>query len=365
MTVYKASKRLQEQADKGFAGIIFDCDGVLIDSSRSYMATLETCSKSFAAVLGLRFEERDYERAVGALQLLGTFNNDWDTLTVLVAFFYAESSNRALLDKISEIESLRKRIAEFEVISMNSEKDGELGKLDFSRLDQILCNAKTGTKREEIVEMIFSPDKELAKRFARAVSYPKPVGKGLLSTFFDEVMYGDLLFQKTYGIRRSTGLLSKEGMIANERKIASDETLAFLSRISSGNLGIITGRPQVPTVHTLGEQFLNFFSNQETCLFTGDYLLDAEEVKPSPKPMLKVARALKNKRLPIMYVGDAAEDILMVKRSNASSLLNGRVMFAGIAADEKKARFFLEQGNEVDCVVSSTNEMVSALRGLK
>lgn len=365
VTVYKASQRFQDQADKGFAGVIFDCDGVLIDATNSYGATLETCLKYFAAMLGFRIEGGDYERTVRAVQSLGTFNNDWDTLAVLVAFCYAESSNRALLDRISSIKTLRKRITEFEASSIDREKEGGLVRLEFSRLDQILGKMKTGAKREEIVRMIFSLDEEMVKRFENSVSYPKPVGKGLLSTFFDEVIYGELVFQKTYGISCSSGILSKEGKIANERILASGETLAFLSKISSGNLGIITGRPEVPTIHTLGKQFQNFFPNPEICHFTGDYLPDAEEAKPSPKPMLKVAKGLKDKKLPILYVGDAAEDILMVKSSNFPNLLNGRVMFTGIAADEKKARFFLEQGNDADCVVSSTNEMVLALKGSK
>lgn len=365
VTVYKASDRFQDQADKGFAGIIFDCDGVLIDARNSYGATLETCWKYFAAMLGFRFEESDYERIVRTVQSLGTFNNDWDTLAVLVAFCYAESSNRAGLDRISSIKPLRKRITEFEASSMDREKEGNLARLDFSRLDQILSKMKTGGKREEIVRLIFSLNEEMVKRFESSVSYPKPVGKGLLSTFFDEVNYGELVFQKTYGISCSSEILSKEGKIANEKVIASGETLEFLSRISSGNLGIITGRPKVPTIHTLGKQFQNYFANPEICHFTGDYLLDDEEAKPSPKPMLKIANALKDKRLPIIYLGDAAEDILMVKMSNFPNLLNGRVMFAGIAADEKKARLFLEQENDADCVVSNTNEIVPALNGSK
>ncbi|MGI0081527.1 MAG: HAD family hydrolase, partial [Nitrososphaerales archaeon] len=365
MAIYKISNRLRDQVKHGFSGIIFDCDGVLIDASKSYGATLEVSARSFAAVLGFRFEKSDYERTVRAIQLLGTFNNDWDTLAVLVAFCYAESSNRAVLDRISLTKPLRKRITEFEASSIDSIEGRKLSKLDFSRLDKILRKAKMGTKREEITRMIFSLNEELMRRFAMVVSYPKPVGKGLLATFFDEVFCGELLFEKTYGITRSTELLSKEGKIANERVLASEETLEFLSRISSGNLGIITGRPEAPTIHTLGKQFLNFFSNPEICLFTGDHILNAKEMKPSPKPMLRVARALKNKKLPIMYVGDAAEDVLMVKRSNSPSLLNGRVMFAGIASDEEKAGFFLKQGNDVDCVVSDTNEMVLALKGLK
>ncbi len=362
MTVYKISERLRNQAISGFAGIIFDCDGVLIDASRSYGATLEICARSFAALLGFKFEKRDFERTARAIQSLGTFNNDWDTLAVFVAFCYSQSSERQDLDSISLINPLSKRLVEFERRSIESSKNEKLAKLGFSKLDKTLSKTKTGMRREDIVKMIFSNEEELSRRFEKAVSYPEPVGKGLLATFFDEIIYGERIFRETYGIPCSTRFLSKPGTISNERTLAQEQSMALLSEMSSGNLGIITGRPEVPTIHTLGELFRNFFPNPGICLFTGDYMLDVEEVKPSPKPMLKIANALKDKQSPILYVGDSAEDILMVKRSNSRDLLDGRIMFAGVAQDESKAKFFLQEGNEADCITSSVDEMAVALK---
>ena len=46
---------------------------------------------------------------------------------------------------------------------------------------------------------------------------------------------------------------------------------------------------------TLGDTFRKWFTRPEICFFTGDYILDVDEVKPSPKPMFRVAKNLSSK----------------------------------------------------------------------
>jgi phosphoglycolate phosphatase-like HAD superfamily hydrolase len=107
---------------------------------------------------------------------------------------------------------------------------------------------------------------------------------------------------------------------------------------------------------TLGDTFRKWFRRSELCLFTGDYLLDVEEVKPSPKPMYRVANNLDAKN-PILYVGDSGEDVLLTKNANGSGLLDKKIYFAGIASTDEKARYFESEGRYVDCIVSDVNEL--------
>ncbi|MGI0092418.1 MAG: HAD family hydrolase, partial [Nitrososphaerales archaeon] len=196
------------------------------------------------------------------------------------------------------------------------------------------------------------------QRVQKDTSYPNPVGKSLLSTLFDEMVYGRVVFREMYGFECVTEQLSNPGLIANEKKLVSDKALETFSLLSGGNLGVITGRPRIPTIFTLGDTFARWFTKPELCLFTGDYILDMEEAKPSPKPMINVAKKLCASKEPILYVGDSGEDLLMVKNANGRGL-DCKVYFAGIASSKEKARYFESEGERVDCVVSGVNELAS------
>jgi phosphoglycolate phosphatase-like HAD superfamily hydrolase len=186
------------------------------------------------------------------------------------------------------------------------------------------------------------------------------VGVGFLSTLFDEVVYGREVFKEMYGLDCATKDLSNPGLIINEKKLIGENALVTFFSASNGNLGIITGRPRVPTLFTMGDSFQKWFRKPELCLFTGDYILEEEEVKPSAKPMLKVASRLSSES-PILYVGDSGEDLLMTKNVNKSGELSTRVYFAAIASSEEKAQYFESERGYVDCIVSDINELGSVI----
>jgi hypothetical protein len=185
------------------------------------------------------------------------------------------------------------------------------------------------------------------------------VGEGLLSTLFDEIVYGREVFKDTYGFECGTRRLSVPGLIVHERILVSHSTLEFLSALSHGKFGMITGRPKIPTIHTLGQIFEKWFCNPEICMFTGDHILDIEEVKPSPKPMLKLAEKLPDKKSSILYVGDSSEDLLMARSAN--HMLNERICFASVASSRAKLKYFEREGDS-ECIVSNVNELVPAIR---
>ncbi len=356
MTVYKESEEFAKI--RSFSGIIFDCDGVLIDSSRSYDLALNVCSKAISSLLGLDFEGSEYLEFLGELRKLGTFNNDWDSLAVSTAYFYSKAENTKLLDELPQIPILSQRIANFEarVMSVKEEKKTEI---PFEEVTKIVSGMREGTKRDLVCQAILRND-SLVDNLKEILSYPKPVGEGFLATLFDEVVYGKKVFREMYGFDCATTFMSDPGLILEEKKIIEETALVSFFSACGGNLGIITGRPRIPTLFTLGETFTKWFTRPEICLFTGDYLLDVDEVKPSPKPMLKVAKNLDLKD-PVLYVGDSGEDLLMAKNVNKSGLLKATVYFVGIASSIEKARYFESEGAYADCIVSDVNELASTL----
>ena len=356
MAVYKISEEFVRNSK--FSEIIFDCDGVLIDASQSYDLALEKSAKLFATLLGLKLNRVEFARAVESLRELGTFNNDWDTLAVAVAYLYGKSPDTGSLDQIANEKPLAARLRAFE--SRLSREKRKLKKFDFKELFEIISGVPEGTRRDKLIEKILT-EVRLRRKFYKVITYPKPVGKSFLGTLFDELVYGTKLFKETYGFDCVTRKISKPGLVIKERKLVSDLSLSHLNDLSGGNIGIITGRPRVPTIFTLGDSYRKWF-NPDLCLFTGDYLLEVEEVKPSAKPMIKVAKMVDSNR-PILYVGDSGEDLLMVKNAKSSGQLDKKVYFAAIADSKEKIDFFESQKNMVDCIVSDVNELPGAIKG--
>ena len=356
MTVYKVSEDFRNNSR--FSGVIFDCDGVLIDASKSYDLALEKSGKLFAKALGLKFDQEEFAKVVEVLRELGTFNNDWDTLAVVVAFLYGKSSDTRILDKIANTKPLAKRLRAFESRLYDEKRSGGSKKISLNQLLDILQSVSEGTRRDEVVQRILVESAK-RRRFFKAVTYPEPVGKSFLGTLFDELVYGPKIFKETYGFDCATSRISKPGLVYKERKLVSNAVLSKLFDISDGNIGIITGRPRVPTIYTLGDSYKWF--NPDICLFTGDYLLEVEEVKPSAKPMIKVAK-LVDSNDPILYVGDSGEDLLMVKNTNSSGRLDKKVYFAAIAESKEKVDFFESQEKLIDCIVSDVNELARVIQ---
>ncbi|MGI0090138.1 MAG: hypothetical protein ACREBS_00370, partial [Nitrososphaerales archaeon] len=148
MTVYKVSDEFAKI--KSFSGIIFDCDGVLIDSSCSYDKGLVTSAGCFASLLGLAFDQQEYLEAIEEIRKLGTFNNDWDSLAVTLAFLYSKSKDRKVLDEIAQIEPLSHRLRSFESEAVSRENI-QRAATSFSDLKKTISRVKQGTKRDELI----------------------------------------------------------------------------------------------------------------------------------------------------------------------------------------------------------------------
>lgn len=355
------SKKLSEAlsfSKAPFSAIVFDCDGVLIDATRSYDQTLELSASAFASLLGFKLPSEQFRRAIESLRRLGTFNNDWDALAVITAYVYAKSSTRQFLDSISLVEPHPERIRAFESAALDSMKRVSPILLDFQEFDLLLASTPSGALRDEIIAKLIL-DSKLLGQYYRCVSYPKPVEESLLGRFFDEAMYGQSLFQNTYGIECATSIVSKPGFIQNERLLVSENVMDDLVPLCSGNFGILTGRPKIPTIFSLGKLFTTYFKELGICQFLGDYSQNDGEWKPSPKPMIRIGSILRNKESPILYVGDSGEDLALAKKANESGKISQNVLFAAIASSKEKEEYFAKQG--VDCIVSGVNELPTLL----
>src|SRR5208283_1062221 len=150
MSIYKVSERILDcvaNESKPFAGIIFYCDGVLIDATKSYDLTVEQCSKAFSAGLGVQLsDDVQLYRVLELLRNLGTFNNDWDSVAVIVAYVFKKSNYRIARGMDNSALALRLKALESNYLS-----GGSLNHLRLDELIQFLMSCPTGMTREEMI----------------------------------------------------------------------------------------------------------------------------------------------------------------------------------------------------------------------
>lgn len=345
-------------------GVIFDCDGVLIDASKSYDKTIQiTVNYILSQILGFSLpEDLITMNIIHRFRESGGFNNDWDTTYIILLYIFSKLPQnfqrsftniyKNLLDKskkpkerliivsshLREIESIKGL-----GININELRDGLLKfaeKADSSGIDSLerLLNG------------------EALSTFKEFLNYPNSIGESLITTFFEEAYLGSEIFERVYGIKPKFWF--DKGMIENEELIIKEETLIELTNLfGEGNLGIVSGRGYYATQKTLGK-LMDYF-NPKAMVFTADDLLkkssfDKELAKPSPYPLLKAANCFHGK---VIYVGNSTEDLLMEERAN--KIVN-KFLFASVCNDKERLEFFLNK--QVDIALHSVNQLPKVLR---
>ena len=179
-----------------------------------------------------------------------------------------------------------------------------------------------------------------------------------MTTVFDELYFGASLYEKIHGVQASKP--RAKGLIELERTLVTRKTLESLTEMLGGaRLAMVTGRPYLGTAHSLGKTVMRYF-DKGASMFIGDAdinpSLRAEYDgyrKPSPKALVRAREKLSSETL--LYVGDSAEDLMMVQNARRRGLKG--YLFAGVyetsptRADQ--ASFFGREGSDV--IVETVN----------
>ena len=360
-------------------GIIFDCDGVLIDVRESYNRAI---SKSAAYILkkmtGFPFPEDLFsDEIIHMFRVTGGFNDDWDTVYGIVMFTLSEmpSEIRECLAAFIEdagfknppISRLRSIEKQWEKVGGNTLDVEFLSKLvrDLKEFTKLLDS--TGRKSvDEKLLRIHGQDADfrrfyiLLKRFLNS----REVGKSVIATVFEELFCGALLFKKAYRI--NPAINTRFGLIENERLIVKPECLnSLISMLGRRNLGIASGSRRMPAEYILGELIEKF--NPKSLVFAEDVeaaerLLKKPLKKPNPYSLLKAAEGFGEFRS-IIYIGDSMEDAIMASRAREKMR---RIIFAGVYRytifEEEMLRIFLKYG--CDIILPTVNDLPSVLEML-
>jgi len=332
--------------------VFFDCDGVLIDVRESYDATtIETVKFLARKLMSIDIPNSlALRRVVLELKRSGGFNNDWDVSYVLLLALYVYLPKEGVAGDAPPTDG-----------------EGVVSKALWQRVgERIMYLAgradSTGLASVErtLIEEGYGEPLDTVKRL---LGYP--VEDSIVARLFDEIFYGPQLFRQKFKVEPK--FYVGRGFIEKETPTVSREVLTrLINHIGKERIGIISGRDRDSAKKTLGELLNSFESRNLLFLMVDpDYGAAGEKSsgplpsKPDPEILLKAVESLGPFQC-CLYVGDSAEDLMMVQRANK---ILPRFAFAGVYGlvnfKDEACSYFLE--GRADMVLPSVNDLPGLL----
>jgi len=283
------------------SGIIFDCDGVLVDVSKSYdlaiKKTTELVLEKFANIRSIPITTE----IIQGFKDTGGFNDEVDvTYAAILALVAAK----------------------------------KLGANPKNFVLRVIKNAdETGINSvERFLDTLRVDISDIRKK----LDYPGPHSTNPLYKIFDQIFYGPKLYERIF---RKKSQFSEKGFIENDKVIMTKQLLRLLRKRFGKKLAIVTGRGNKSISYSLRE-LLNGFDLKSSVFLEDE---PRKLAKPNPKSLLMSLDGLKTKHC--IYVGDSMEDLIMAKMANK---LGRQVLFCGIYGTSKnpasKKKFFEKNG---------------------
>jgi len=296
--------------------VIFDCDGVLIDITKSYDLAIIKTAKYILETYAKINDTIDIDfKIIDGFKSTGGFNDEVDlTYAAIISLVAAKKLQK---DPSSFI---------FDVIK-NSDSTG------IESVEKYLENL---TDISEI-------KKEL--------SYPGLHHENILYQNFDQIFYGPKLYQKLFG---KESKFSAPGLIEQDDVILNDFLLETLHNKFDLKIAMVTGRGKQSVSYSLKELLDKF--DLKNSVFLEDE--PRELAKPNPKPLLDSISGMNS--VCALYVGDSMEDFIMAKKAND---LGHKCIFCGIIGTSKnpKEKFELFEKNGAVLLLDSINLLPKVL----
>jgi len=269
--------------------ILFDIDGVLIDTRSSYNKTIKETVKHIASifnpslhnVLSLVTDELIFK-----FRQSGKFNNDVDT-------------TYALLLSILCAPDPYWRIHRF--------------------IDEVADNATSNGIRS-VEKHLSNYNRAVVKAIKKKLNYPNGIRQSLVTRIFDEHFYGPTLFKKRLVLKAKHYF--GRPLIDNDKVIIKTESLREISELFSGRIAIVSGRSRLASRYALGNKYSMFRQRASV------YLEDEKRSlgKPNPYSLRKALEVFSSNGG--YYVGDSVEDFIMSTKLNMREGYN--IQFIGV-----------------------------------
>jgi len=353
---------------KNINTVIFDCDGVLINSKNSYDKCIElTISYILRNMLNKQFIS--FKISKSTLELFrqtGGFNNDYKFCYVVILKIISMVPSSLSIDYEQEYDMINtknisnsfKRLKSIKLDKINIYKKNvkinytkelnelakDIKKFDLDSIESII------TKGLEVEQQnLINSSKQL-------LNFTKDRKNNIITNVFDEFFYGKNLIKKARRTKKIN--FNRKGTIESEKLIVKESSLITLKSRFNRNISIVSGRGKIGTKFSLGKLFR--FFNPDGNVFIEDLAriprYGARIDKPNPVSLRKSASNLSRKG-DILYVGDSMEDLLMTKAAGKSK--NQKYIFAGIYGSSRSERnkIKLFKDNKADIIISNINDI--------
>ena len=296
--------------------IIFDCDGVLIDITKSYdLAIVKTTQYVLENYSKITNSINVDFKIIDGFKSTGGFNDEVDLA-------YA-----AILSLVAA-KKLEKDPTEFifDVIK-NSDSNG------------IVTVEKYLQNQIDISEI------------KNQLSYPGTHHDNPLYQIFDQLFYGPELYKKLFD---KDSKFSEPGLIEQDDIILNNSLLELLEKKFNSKIAMVTGRGKESVSYSLKELLPRF--DLKNSVFLEDESRDL--AKPNPKPLLDSIKGMNGTST--LYVGDSMEDLIMAKRVTD---MGNKTIFCGIIGTSKNPQEKLElfEKNEAVLVLESIHLLPKVL----
>ena len=262
------------------ACIIFDIDGVLIDTRKSYNEAIKktvqyvvSCIKP--GIMGVKTLVSD--EMIFNFRKSGMFNNDIDTSYAFILSILCSPS------KSSDLHCFLENIANDATTNGIISVEDYLQKYSKSTLNEI----------------------------KKRLNYPGNIESSMLMRIFDEYFYGPNLFKKQHNAIPK--YYFDRPLIDKDKLLVRYSTMKKLSNLFNKKIEIVSDRSKTTAMHSMTSIFKFFDAS-------GSFFLEDERrdmSKPNPAALIKCVKSFGVKNA--FYVGDSAEDLIMVQRARKGS----------------------------------------------
>jgi len=300
-----------------FDSIIFDCDGVLIDVTKSYDTTINQTIRYVLKEMADITEDIPLTNEILLkFKSTGGFNDEIDiTYSGVLCYIAAKKLNKNPTELILDV--------------LNNADDSGITYVEnfLNKIDVDISDVKT------------------------RLGYPSTEKNDLIHATFDQLFFGPGLYSKIFQKKSN---FSEKGLIENDKVIVNSELIEVLKKKFNDKIAIVTGRG-LNAISSSLKELLNQF-NVENSVF----LEDEPRVlaKPNPQSLIRAMKGLNSKNC--LYVGDSMEDIILAEKS---SELGFKATFCGVYGSSKlpemKKNMFIKKN--APFVLESINSIPKAL----
>ncbi len=276
-------------------GIIFDCDGVLIDITKSYDLSIDKTVKYVLENFSQITDSIEIDsKIIDGFKSSGGFNDEVDlTYASIISLVAAKKLHKNQHEFI------------FDVIS-HADSSGILSVENY--LDKLVDTSDIKNK----------------------LAFPGIRNENPLSRIFDQIFYGPELYSKLF---KQKSQFSENGLIDNDVVILNEFLIKKLQKRFSSKISIVSGRG-IESVRYSLKSLLDKFDLKNSAFLEDE---QRELAKPNPESLVRSIKGMKCNHC--IYVGDSMEDFIMAKKATN---LGHKTTFCGIIGTSKNPQEKME-----------------------